>query len=33
VPRLTTLTWQQFTFGAGRGRLFSDNLAMVTTRA
>lgn len=33
VPRLTAFTWQGLTLGLGRGRLFSDNVAMVTTRA
>jgi 2-polyprenyl-3-methyl-5-hydroxy-6-metoxy-1,4-benzoquinol methylase len=32
IPRLPTVHWQTVSFGLLRGRLFSDNLAMVTHR-
>jgi len=30
IPKLTSIQWQSISFGLLRGRLFSDNLAMVT---
>ena len=33
LPKLPVVTWQTVSFGLLRGRLFSDNLAMVTRRA
>ncbi len=32
VPKLTRLSWQQLSYGMLKGRLFSDNLAMITLR-
>jgi 2-polyprenyl-3-methyl-5-hydroxy-6-metoxy-1,4-benzoquinol methylase len=32
IPKLPTVHWQAVSFGLLRGRLFSDNLAMVTRR-
>jgi 2-polyprenyl-3-methyl-5-hydroxy-6-metoxy-1,4-benzoquinol methylase len=32
VPRVTSVTWQSLSFGFLRGRWFSDNLVLVTTR-
>jgi 2-polyprenyl-3-methyl-5-hydroxy-6-metoxy-1,4-benzoquinol methylase len=32
LPRLPVVTWQTISFGLLKGRLFSDNLAMVTRR-
>ena len=32
VPRWTSVTWQSLSFGRLRGRLFSDNLLVVTRR-
>jgi 2-polyprenyl-3-methyl-5-hydroxy-6-metoxy-1,4-benzoquinol methylase len=33
IPRLSAFRWQAISFGLLRGRLFSDNLAMLTRRA
>jgi len=33
VPKLTSVTWQSVSRGLLRGRLFSDNLVAMTTRA
>lgn len=33
LPKLPVVTWQKVSFGFLRGRLFSDNIAMVTRRA
>ena len=33
MPKLTRVTWQRASFGLLRGRLFSDNVAMITRRA
>jgi 2-polyprenyl-3-methyl-5-hydroxy-6-metoxy-1,4-benzoquinol methylase len=32
IPKLPSVTWQSISFGLLRGRLFSDNIAMVTRR-
>jgi hypothetical protein len=32
MPKLTRVTWQRVSFGLLRGRLFSDNVAMITRR-
>jgi hypothetical protein len=32
VPKLPQISWQRVTFGILKGRLFSDNLAIVTKR-
>ncbi len=33
IPKLPHIRWQQVSFGLLRGRLFSDNIAVVTTKA
>jgi 2-polyprenyl-3-methyl-5-hydroxy-6-metoxy-1,4-benzoquinol methylase len=33
IPRLTWLSWQRVSLGMLRGRLFSDNLAMITRKS